>query len=167
LRDQNAFARLPVRLDGKLIGAQAVFLSQGEHLVESAERKLKIERLTVDPANLPKARSFGLSWKRRSPTRLEVSVKNASRPFLLVFGESYHPEWQATLDGKTLTHVVVDGVANGWLVPRLSTPNSEVVLSFTAQRKYNAAAAVSLVSLIVLLALAFTPRRLRRPARGS
>jgi hypothetical protein len=159
LRDRNAFARLPIRLDGRPIGAQPVFLSQGEHLVESAEPKLKIERLTVNPANLPTTRSFGLAWKRRSPTQLEVSVKNASRPFLLVFGESYHPEWQATLDGKTLAHVAVNGVANGWLVPRLAAPNAEVVLSFTAQRKYNTAAAISLVSLLVLLALAFVPRR--------
>jgi hypothetical protein len=167
LRDRNAFARLPVQLDGRPIGAQAVFLSRGDHLIESAEHKLKIERLTVDPVNLPKTRSFGLSWKRRSPTQLEVNVKNASRPFLLVFGESYHPEWQATLDGKTLTHVPVNGVANGWLVPRLAAPSSDIELSFTAQRKYNEAAAVSLVSLIVLLALAFAPMRLRRPARGS
>jgi hypothetical protein len=166
LRDRNAFARLPLRLDGRPIGAQGVFLSRGEHLVESAEHKLKIERLTVEPMNLPKTRSVGLAWKRRSPTQLEVSVNNASRPFLLVFGESYHPEWQATLDGKTLTHVAVNGVANGWLVPRLAAPSSDIELSFTAQRKYNEAAAVSLVSLIVLLALAFAPTHLRRPARG-
>ncbi len=166
LRDRNAFARLPVRLDGKLIGAQPVFLSRGEHLVESAEPKLKIERLTVEPVSLPKARLFAVSWKRRSPTQLTVSVKNATRPFLLVFGETYHPEWQATLNGKTLAHVAVNGVANGWLVPRLAASGSDIILSFTAQRKYNDAAVVSLVSLIVLLALAFAPRRLR-PARAS
>jgi hypothetical protein len=166
LRDSDAFARLPVRLDGKPVGVTPVFLSRGEHLVESAERKLEIERLTVDPVTLPKTGSFGLSWKRRSPTQLEVSVKNASRPFLLVFGESYHPEWQATLDGKTLTHVAVNGVANGWLIPRLPAAHSDIVLAFTAQRKYNAAAAVSLVSLVILLALALVPRRLRRAARA-
>jgi hypothetical protein len=166
LRDRSAFERLPVRLDGKPVGAQPVLLSRGEHLVESAEPKLKIERLTVEPVSLPKTRRFAVSWKRRSPTQLTVSVKNASRPFLLVFGETYHPEWQATLDGKTLMHVAVNGVANGWLVPRLPASGSDIILSFTAQRKYNEAAVVSLVSLIVLLALAFAPRRLR-PARGS
>lgn len=167
LSDRHAFDRLPILLDGKALGAAPVFLSRGEHFVESTERKLKIERLTVDPVNLPNTRRFDLSWTRRSPTQLEVNVKNATRPFLLVFGESYHPRWQATLEGKTLTHVPVNGVANGWIVPPSSATGSTIVLSFTAQRAYNVSAAISLLSLVVLAGLAFIPRRSRRPARGS
>ncbi len=167
LRIRHAFDRLPVLLDGKPIGAEPVFLSRGEHLIESAARKLKIDRLTVSPMTLPNTRSVALSWTRRSPTQLEVSVKNATRPFLLVFGESFHPRWQATLDGKRLTHVSVDGLANGWLVPRLPGSGARIVLSFAAQRAYDVAAAVSLLSLIVLVALAFAPKRLRRAVRGS
>ena len=68
--------------------------------------------------------------------RSALLQRAATNPFLLVFGEAYHPEWQATLNGgEPLPHVIVDGVVNGWIVPSLPD-GGEIALTFAGQRYY-------------------------------
>lgn len=45
-----------------------------------------------------------------------ITISN-DMPFPLVFLETYHPDWQLTVDGQVVeTHFVVDGFANAWVI---------------------------------------------------
>jgi hypothetical protein len=85
-----------------------------------------------------------------------VTVPVRANPFLLVFGDAYHPEWQATVNGKLLNHVIVNGVSNGWVVPALPLGGT-IALRFIGQRYYIVAGIVSLIALVLLTALALKP----------
>jgi hypothetical protein len=61
------------------------------------------------------------------------------------------------LDGEPLPHVVVNGVANGWIVPSLPA-GGRIILTFVAQTYYVIAAVISVAALIVTIALAWSPR---------
>ncbi|MBV8345503.1 MAG: DUF3367 domain-containing protein [Candidatus Eremiobacteraeota bacterium] len=157
LRRPESLGRLPIRIDGKPVGTQPVSLSAGRHVVVSSDKQLKITLLNVEPVNLPRTSSFALQWNRLSPTALDVSAQKTANPFLLVFGEAFHPEWQATLNGsEPLPHVVVDGVANGWLVPSLPD-GGEISLVFVGRRYYVIAAGLSVIALILMIVLACAP----------
>jgi hypothetical protein len=158
LRNPQSLASLPIRIDGKRVGNAPMVLSAGRHVVASADPQLKITALSVNSVKLPKTQPFALTWQRRSPTAITVTARTTSNPFLLVFGEAYHPEWQSTLNGvQPLSHVIVDGVVNGWLVPSLPD-GGEITLTFGAQRLYVVAALLSLIALIVMIVLACAPQ---------
>lgn len=147
---------LPIRVDGRLIGSRPVTLSAGRHVITSGDPQVKMTLLSVEPLSLPKTAPFNVEWQRRSPTALTATVQKTSSPFLLVFDEAYHREWQATIDGQPLPHVIVDGIVNGWLVPSL--PNGgEIAITFGAQTLYVVAAVFSLVALILMIVLACKP----------
>jgi hypothetical protein len=157
LRRPQSLTDLPIRIDGKAIGAAAVFLSAGRHTVASGDRQVKMTLLTLDPVKLPRTKPFALTWQRESPTALKVTTRSATSPFLLVFGEAYHPEWQASLGGEPLPHVIVDGVVNGWIVPSLPE-GADITLTFAGQRYYFVAALLSLIALGLMILLACIPR---------
>ena len=157
LHNPKSLTALPIRVDGKLV-TQPVFLSRGPHSVKSVDREVKIGLLSMDPVTLPKTRPFALRWQRRSPTAVDVTVpaKTDAASFLLVFGDAFHPEWQATVDGKLLDHVIVNGVSNGWVVPALPQGGT-IALRFAGQRLYLIAGIVSLIALGLLTTLALKP----------
>jgi hypothetical protein len=146
----------PLRIDGKNVGASPVFLRRGMHIVSSADPEVRIGLLTIEPVNLPKTQSFPVMWQRHSATSIEVTAGGNPTPFLLVFGDAYHPEWQATVNGRRLTHVIVNGVSNGWIVPSLPQGGT-IMLEFAGQRSYVVAGAISLIALILLTVLANKP----------
>ncbi len=149
-----SLSALPIRIDGRRIGVAPIFLTRGRHLVASADRQVKIGLLTLEPTNLPRTRDFGLLWKRRSPTTIDVTARSTPSPFLLVFGEAYHPEWRAMLAGEVLPHVIVNGVANGWIVPSLPR-GGRILLTFAGQQYYVIAAAISAIALLLMILLAW------------
>jgi hypothetical protein len=156
LRRPQSLTSLPIRIDGRLVGSAPVFLTGGTHKVVSADKQVKIGLLTLNPVTLPRTRDFGLVWQRRSPTAIEVTSKSTATPFLLVFGEAYHPEWQATYDGQVLPHVIVDGVDNGWIVPSLPD-GGQISLKFNGQLPYVISGAISVIALIIMIVLAWSP----------
>jgi len=159
LPGKSALSAPPMTVDGSRVGASPIFLARGTHRIASANRGVKIGLLSLAPANLPQTKDLRMIWDRRSPTDLEVTVKSAGSPFLLVFGEAYHPEWRATLDGRVLSHVVVDGFANGWIVPNLPG-GGQIVLTFVGQQYYVVAAAISAIALLLLIVVAWAPELL-------
>ena len=156
LRKPGSLETLPFLIDGHPAGSAPVFLTRGKHLFASADRQVKIGLLTLAPAALPRTRDFGVVWQRRSPTSVDVTARKTASPFLLVFGEAYHPEWRATLDGTVLTHVVVNGVSNGWIVPALPD-GGQISLTFGGQTYFVMAGAISVIALIVMIVLAWNP----------
>lgn len=157
LHRPSALTSLQIRVDGKPVRDTAsVFLTRGRHTAKSGDWQAEIGLLNVQPANLPRTQDFGVTWQRRSPTAIDVTAKATDVPFLLVFGEAYHPEWTARLNGEVLPHVIVNGVSNGWIVPRLAA-SSQIELSFAGQQYYVLAAAISVIALIIMGVLAWAP----------
>lgn len=155
LRHPQSLSSLPVQVDGRLVTGP-IALSRGSHVVKSADREVKIGLLSMEPVTLPKTRPFTLAWQRHSATSLDVTVNANADPFLLVFGDAFHPEWQATVNGKVLDHVIVNGISNGWIVPSLPQGGT-IALRFSGQRYYVIAGIISLVALGLLTALAIKP----------
>ena len=147
----------PITIDKRPVLSEPVYLTAGRHLVASADRQVKLGLLTVTPVTLPKTTHYPLQWDRRSPTSVDVTVRGSPDPFLLVFGEAYHPKWEAMLDGTPLKHVVVDGLVNGWIVPPVSDATATIELRFADQLSYVVSGLISLVSLILLVVLAWMP----------
>ncbi|HEY2476391.1 MAG TPA: hypothetical protein VGI19_16545, partial [Candidatus Cybelea sp.] len=153
----NALSSLPLRVDGRTVGNAPIALTRGPHLITSTDKEVNIALLTVAPASLPRTKSFPVWWKRSSPTALEVNAPSGTNPYLLVFGDAYHPEWTATVNGAQLPHVVVNGVSNGWIVPSLPE-GGKISISFAGQKLYVIAGIISFIALILLVILAIEPR---------
>lgn len=54
-----------------------------------------------------------------SPVSYEIKVYNSQGRFLLVFNNSYHPGWVASIEGKPINdnrHIVANGYANGFII---------------------------------------------------
>jgi hypothetical protein len=156
LRNPSSLSALHLVVDGRPVGSAPIFLTRGRHFVTTTDRQVKIGLLTIDPVTLPATKDFGVVWQRHSPTAIDVVTKRTSTPFLLVFNEAYHPEWNATLDGEALPHVLVNGVANGWIVPSLPA-GGRIQLTFSGQAYYVVAGAVSLIALLIMIVLAWAP----------
>ncbi|MGZ3576754.1 MAG: hypothetical protein ACXVA3_15910 [Vulcanimicrobiaceae bacterium] len=158
--------RVPLLVDGKPI-RDVVRLSRGIHHVESALPYEEIATLTAESAGSPAVRVVTLHADRTSPVSLDVRTDRAVAPFLLVFGESYHPHWKAFLNGRELTHIEADGFANGWIVPGLH-PGEQITVRFTAQRWFVLATSISILAGAAFLGfLAVTYRRSRRRSAQS
>jgi hypothetical protein len=157
LAHPQSLASLRLAVDGRPVGNGPVLLSRGPHLATSSDKAVNIALLSVAPASLPQTKSFPVMWKRNSPTALEVTAPSGSAPYLLVFGDAYHPEWAASVNGQPLAHVIVNGISNGWIVPSLPD-GGKIAISFTGQRFYLIAWIVSLIALILLVTLAIEPK---------
>ncbi|MGB6412884.1 MAG: alpha-(1-_3)-arabinofuranosyltransferase family protein [Candidatus Cybelea sp.] len=157
LAHPQSLTSLPLLIDGRAVGKGPVRLSRGPHLVTSADKEVKIALLSVAPAALPQTKPFPVMWKRSSPTELEITAGSGSSPYLLVFGDAYHPEWTASVNGQTLPHVIVNGISNGWIVPALPD-GGKISISFIGQRFYVIAWILSLIALALLVTLAIEPK---------
>lgn len=156
LHHRDSLSSLPLTVDGRPVGKGAVFLRSGSHLIASADPEVKIGLMSVVPVNLPAPKEFPVMWQRHSATSLEVTEGANANAFLLVFGDAFHPEWQASVNGQPLAHVIVNGISNGWIVPNLPEGGT-IQINFAAQRSYVLAALISLIALVLLIVLASKP----------
>ena len=89
----------------------------------------------------------------------------ANTPYWLVLGQSLNEGWHATVNGKDLgAPVLVDGFANGWLVPPQSGDGPSLIsLKWKPQDGVQLALILSLVAgLLCVLVIAWASVRLRR-----
>lgn len=115
--------------------------------------------------------SPSISYKEISSTKYIVHVHDASNPFVLVFTDSFDPQWIAQIDDvKVNGHMVVNGYANAWYINK--TGSFKVVLEFWPQKLFYYGATVSLATLIVCVLFlvkdkmkAFYLRYVKRRAR--
>jgi hypothetical protein len=69
-----------------------------------------------------------LVYKKISPTRYIINIKESSEPFSLIFKETYNGLWKAKIDGKTIdSHYLVYNYANGWKIDKKGNYNVEVI----------------------------------------
>jgi arabinofuranan 3-O-arabinosyltransferase len=108
------------------------------------------------------------------PTRIEslstehrrITVAAAAEPQLLVVHENANPGWRATLDGRPLSSVRVDGWQQAWLVP---AAGGEVDLLFVPGRSYRIGLVLGLLILVglALVAIGAAPGRSRAGHRRA
>jgi hypothetical protein len=93
-----------------------------------------------------------LSFKKLNPTRYEVNIVNASQPFFLVFGDTYHPLWEANIGGERIPdryHFIVNGYANAWYVDKAGT--YKITLIFSLQDLFEKSIMISVVTFVVCI----------------
>jgi hypothetical protein len=85
--------------------------------------------------------------------RLEADA--SSHPYWLVLGQSLNRGWHAKVDGHDLGEpTLVDGYANGWLVPASTTGKAATIsLDWVPQRKLNIAFLVSILAGLACLGI--------------
>jgi len=104
-----------------------------------------------------------VTFERVEPTKYNIHV-NASKPFMLVFSESYHPEWKAyysddvswyqTLWMKPINedmHFLVNDYANAWYIDRVGEYN--ITLYFKPQTAFYLGVIISTPSILACLIL--------------
>jgi hypothetical protein len=92
-----------------------------------------------------------INYDRINSTKYNVTVKNAKKPFILLFGESYSPNWKLYENGKPIfedKHFVINGYANAWLVD--ANGNHSLTIEFFPQKVFYIGIIVSTSSLLVL-----------------
>jgi hypothetical protein len=83
-------------------------------------------------------------------------VASSVSPFVLVLNQQFDPRWVLSdSNGRSYTHIEVNGYANGWIV---SSPGTfHFALTFGPQEYYTLALVVSLVSAIVAVTIIVGP----------
>ena len=82
-----------------------------------------------------------------SPSGYQLIVEGQA-PYLLVFNESFHPDWEASIDGERLDHIKVDGYANGFWVHQPGVQH--VTVEFSVQPAFTISVLVSAISLMMV-----------------
>jgi len=190
IQDENANGTLFLKVDDRLFSAYSptspinetefswqqlgsTYLDIGEHNVSiSAVGNVDLDQIGVyssenDTSSL--AELFGsslsspyTSYVKISPCEYHVHV-NCTKPFLLVFSESYNPLWKAYFDDKEVSPIVADSLVNGFFINR--TGEFDVTLYFTGQKYADLGLMISggsaIFIIISVLAKFILPKRFR------
>lgn len=145
---------------------QQVTLQPGDNFIRTTkglDTGLDLDQLVFSTNKATNAVSYmPVTVISQERTRLTARIETAS-PQIVSFGQSINRGWKATLRtaGGTIDlgePFVVQGYANGWLVPE----SGDLVLEWTPQRFVMGSLLMSLICAIGLLVLA-----LGRPRRGQ
>jgi hypothetical protein len=133
-------------------------------------RQIRIERarpvvaLGVAPlAQLPR-----VSYRRVAPYEFRVRVDGARRPFLLAVDETFAPGWHLETGGRDstgLTHVRVNGYANGWRVPWKGS--YDLTVTYGPEQLARWAGRIDLVLVLLVAAVWLVRVAWRRPRFGA
>jgi arabinofuranan 3-O-arabinosyltransferase len=89
-------------------------------------------------------------------THYSLAVPASASSRWLVLGQSHNLGWEATVDGVSLGEpVVIDGFANGWLLP--AGPELRVELDWTPQRLVRGSLWASALVVMIVVGLALRP----------
>ncbi|MFJ2740702.1 alpha-(1-_3)-arabinofuranosyltransferase family protein [Streptomyces sp. NPDC087440] len=143
-------------------------LAAGTHRLEAGDTgPLAITDLTLTRGTVtePSAASRELAFKDWSGDSREVTVGAGSASYLQMY-ENANSGWQATLNGKELAPVRLDGWQQGWLVPE--GEGGTVRLEFAPARWYVGGLVAGGVALLALAGLVLWFRRdPREPAPAA
>ena len=139
-------------------GGRIISLAAGAHVIEAmSTAQYAVEAIALEPvtsiAVTPDQAPVVLQW---DSTRREVDITAADVPRILETTENSNAGWRATLGGRDLQELRVDGWRQGWIVP--AGLAGTAVLEFAPQAPYLGGLAVGLLAVIALLALALTGR---------
>jgi arabinofuranan 3-O-arabinosyltransferase len=153
-------------VDAVPCGQQPLPLAAGEHRVDLSSTDL------ASPSSVTVSRVGFRLGQPGAPGNLRITywratdravrVDTAARS-LLVVHENANPGWRATLDGRGLRPVRVDGWEQAFVVP--AGASGTVVLRFAPQRSFEVALVVGIVAALALVCLAAIGSS--RPARPA
>lgn len=141
-------------------------LAEGDHQLRAAPGAVTgfdLDRIVLDSpaivAPAPPPAPPTVMTDSASDTRLALTVDAAAADSWLVLAQSWNAGWTATVDGTPLgTPVLVDGYANGWLLPASEVART-VVLDWTPQRVVTIALWFSLFAGLIVLGVLIRTRR--------
>ncbi|NEE10547.1 DUF3367 domain-containing protein [Streptomyces sp. SID7499] len=140
-----------------------VRLSSGDHRLEGGDAgPLALTDVTLTRGTVPEAAAAGRDLRIRDwlGDRRAVTVGSGAASYLTTY-ENFNDGWKATLDGKELTPVRLDGWQQGWRVP--AGAGGSVTLTYEPATTYDAALIGSSAGIAVLLGLALWRRRAANP----
>ncbi|WP_405737551.1 DUF3367 domain-containing protein [Streptomyces sp. NBC_00028] len=138
-------------------------LSAGAHRVEGGDAgplTLTDVTLTRGTVTEPTAASRELRIRDWLGDRREATVGSGAAMYLTTY-ENYNDGWKATLNGKELSPVRLDGWQQGWRIP--DGAGGTVKLSYEPAVTYDGALIGSGIALLLLLGLALWRRRSPNP----
>ncbi|MBQ1022228.1 DUF3367 domain-containing protein [Micromonospora sp. D93] len=160
LRDLLEMREMPVTPCGRATPRQ-LDLGRGEHRIVATPSQLASPtRVALVPRTTPTTASATASATEiESWAATERRVRVASHPVdrVLAVRENTNTGWQATLGGRTLRPLVVDGWQQGWILP--AGASGEVLLRFAPDTPYRAGLLLGGVLLAVVVLLAVLPAR--------
>ncbi|MFF1447276.1 alpha-(1-_3)-arabinofuranosyltransferase family protein [Streptomyces sp. NPDC058274] len=134
-------------------------LATGSHRVEAGDAgPLTVTDVTLTHGTVAEPATAGRDLKIQDwlGDRREVSVGSGAASYLTTY-ENFNDGWQATLDGKKLTPVRLDGWQQGWRIP--SGAGGTVKLSYAPSTTYEAGLIGGGVGVAALVALVVWRRR--------
>ncbi|KUO22442.1 alpha-(1-_3)-arabinofuranosyltransferase [Streptomyces dysideae] len=138
-------------------------LPAGEHRVEAGDAgPLALSDVTLTRGTVAEAAVAGRQLGIRDwlGDRREVTVGTGAASYLTMY-ENFNDGWRATLDGKELTPVRLDGWQQGWRIP--AGTGGTVKLSYEPAVTYEAGLIGSGVGLALLAGLVLWRRRAENP----
>ncbi|GAA2951478.1 hypothetical protein GCM10011428_84090 [Streptomyces violaceus] len=144
-------------------GDSEVRLPAGEHRLEGGDAgPLALTDVTLTRGTVPEAAAAGRELEIRDwlGDRREVTVGSGAASYFTTY-ENFNDGWKATLNGKELTPVRLDGWQQGWRVP--AGAGGAVKLSYEPATTYDAGLIGSGAGIAVLLGLALWRRRAPNP----
>ena len=155
-------------------GQPAVRLDEGRRrIVAAGTPALEVDSLALVPVSgaaattgAPGAAEVG----RWGPSERTVRVPASAGPVLLTVHENVNAGWRATLGGRELQRITVDGWQQGYVVPAGAA--GVVHLVYTPDRWYRLGLAAGLLAALLVLGGALLPERRGRgaalaPSRGT
>jgi hypothetical protein len=114
------------------------------HSLNTGENFIDADNLLASPRD-----NISVTYEKTNPTKYVLHV-NASKPFFLVFSESYHKDWIAYIDGQRVPneyHFMANGYANAWYINK--TGIYTITLEFWPQRLFYIGSAISITTFIL------------------
>ncbi|MFJ8464961.1 alpha-(1-_3)-arabinofuranosyltransferase [Streptomyces swartbergensis] len=140
-----------------------VRLSSGDHRLEGGDAgPLALTDVTLTRGTVPQAAAAGRELRVRDwlGDRREVTVGSGAASYLTTY-ENHNDGWKATLNGKELTPLRLDGWQQGWRIP--AGAGGAVKLSYEPATTYDAGLIGSGAGIAVLLGLALWRRNAPNP----
>ncbi|MEV7883973.1 DUF3367 domain-containing protein [Streptomyces sp. NPDC002817] len=138
-------------------------LGSGTHQVEAGDAgPLTLTDVTLTRGTVAEPTATGRDLRIRDwlGDRREVSVGSGAAMYLTTY-ENYNDGWKATLGGKELSSVRLDGWQQAWRIP--AGAGGDVKLSYEPATTYDAALIASGVALLALVGLVLWRRRSPNP----
>ncbi|MFC4019332.1 alpha-(1-_3)-arabinofuranosyltransferase family protein [Micromonospora sp. GCM10011542] len=166
LRDLLELREVPATPCGRGTPRQ-LELDRGEHrLVTTPSALASPTRVALVPqaaAPAPAVTPSAVEVDSWAATERRVRIADHPVDRVLAVRENTNIGWQATVGGRTLKPVVVDGWQQGWILP--AGASGEVVLRFAPDTTYRAGLLLGGVLLVAVILLAVLPER--RPAGST
>ena len=145
----NSIAIVPSTVLNELQNQYAIIL-QGKKVTSiQTGQKTVVQVSDGQPQQNYSSEDAALTYEQINPTEYTVQV-NTSKPFFLVFSESFDTGWIASINGQQIPsqyHLMIDGFANGWYINR--TGSFSITLEFSPQTLFYAGVAISTVAFII------------------